>query len=44
MLEPGVQIPDVSLFTELSEPVRLRDLAAAGPMLLVFYLYDWTST
>ena len=44
MLEPGSQIPDVSLFTELAEPVRLRDLAAAGPMLLAFYLYDWTST
>jgi hypothetical protein len=26
------------------EEVRLRDLAAEGPLLLLFYLFDWSST
>jgi hypothetical protein len=26
------------------EPVSLRELAAEKPLLLVFYLFDWSST
>jgi hypothetical protein len=26
------------------EPVSLRDLAAEKPLLLLFYLFDWSST
>lgn len=41
MLAPGDPIPDISLFGSEAEPVSLRGLA---PVLIVFYLYDWTST
>jgi peroxiredoxin len=44
MLEEGDRIPDVTLFDEQVQPVRLADLAAEGPLLLAFYLYDWTRT
>jgi peroxiredoxin len=44
MLEAGDRIPDVTLFDEHVQPVRLPDLAAEGPLLLAFYLYDWTRT
>jgi hypothetical protein len=38
------RVPDVTVFDEAVEPVRLPHLAAAGSLLLSFYLYDWTST
>jgi hypothetical protein len=41
MLGPGDLIPDLILFGVDAEPVRLRDL---GPLLVAFYLYDWTGT
>ena len=41
MLEPGDRIPDVTLYDTEGGPVGLRSLA---PMLLAFYLYDWTGT
>jgi hypothetical protein len=41
MLAPGDLIPDLILFGVDAEPVRLRDL---GPLLVAFYLYDWTGT
>lgn len=44
MLATGDRIPDVTLFDEQVRPVRLPELGAAGPLLLAFYLYDWTRT
>jgi peroxiredoxin len=44
MLEVGALMPDVTLFDMDVRPVRLRDLAIEGALLLAFYLYDWTST
>jgi peroxiredoxin len=44
MLEVGDSIPDATVFAGPREPVRLRDLAAERPFLLVFYLFDWSST
>jgi peroxiredoxin len=41
MLAPGDRIPDVTLYGTDGHPVSL---AGFGPMLLVFYLYDWTGT
>jgi peroxiredoxin len=43
-LGEGDRVPDVTVFGEDVEPVRLPDLAAAGPLLLSFYVHDWTST
>jgi peroxiredoxin len=44
VLGEGDHIPDVTLFDEAVKPVRLVDLAAGEPLLLAFYLYDWTRT
>ena len=44
MLEVGDQVPDVSLWMAPQEQVSLRELAAERPLLLLFYLFDWSST
>jgi peroxiredoxin len=44
VLEAGAQIPAVTVHGEDGEPVELRGLAADGPVLLAFYLFDWTGT
>jgi len=44
VLEPGATIPDIAVIGQDLAPVRLRELAARGPLLLAFYLYDWTGT
>jgi hypothetical protein len=32
------------LWTETLERVELEELAATGPILLLFYLFDWSPT
>jgi peroxiredoxin len=44
VLEPGDRVPDVTLFDNDVRPVRLPEFVAEGPLLLAFYLYDWTGT
>jgi len=44
VLEPGDRVPDVTLFDDDVQPVRLVEFAARGSVLLSFYLYDWTRT
>ena len=44
MLSVGATIPDVTVQSAPGEDVRLRDLTRAGPILLLFYLFDWSST
>jgi peroxiredoxin len=44
MLAVGDQIPDVRLWASPQEQVSLRELAAEKPLLLLFYLFDWSST
>jgi len=44
VLEPGDRVPDVTLFDNDVQPVRLVAFAARGSLLLSFYLYDWTGT
>ena len=44
MIEPGSPVPDVTVLLPAGAPVRLPELAADGPFLLAFYLWDWTST
>jgi peroxiredoxin len=44
MLAEGTPVPHVTVFDQELEPVDLAGLAADGPFLLAFYLYDWTST
>jgi peroxiredoxin len=44
MLRIGEQIPDVQVWMGPREPVRLRELAAERPLLLLFYIFDWSAT
>jgi peroxiredoxin len=44
VLRIGDRIPDVTVHSAPSHEVRLRDLVADGPILLLFYLFDWSST
>ena len=44
MLAPGDRVPDVTLFDNDLAPVRLVEFARQWPLLLAFYLYDWTGT
>jgi peroxiredoxin len=44
MLAVGEQIPDVRVWMGPGERVSLRELAAEKPVLLLFYLFDWSST
>jgi len=44
MLGVGDRIPDAQVFLGPREPLTLRDLVEDGPKLLVFYLFDWSST
>ena len=44
VLKPGDRVPDVTVFDTDVRPVRLPEFVAEGPLLLAFYLYDWTGT
>jgi len=44
VLGVGDQIPQATVFLGPNEPLTLRDLIEDGPKLLVFYLFDWSST
>ena len=44
MLGPGERIPEARVWLGPREQVSLRDLVAEGPMLFLFYLFDWSST
>ena len=44
MLQVGEQIPDVQVWLGPQERVSLRELAAEQPILLLPYLFDWSST
>ena len=44
MLAPGDPIPDAHVWLARRESISLRDLVEEGPVLLLFYLFDWSST
>ena len=44
MLAVGNRVPDVTLRTPSRGETQLSDLHARGPVLLVFYLFDFSST
>jgi peroxiredoxin len=44
VLGVGEKVPDVRLWMAPQEQVSLRELAAEKPLLLLFYLFDWSST
>jgi peroxiredoxin len=40
----GAPVPDATVIDQDLQPVAIASLCAAGPVLLSFYLYDWTGT
>jgi peroxiredoxin len=44
VLRAGDRISDATVQRAPGEEVRLLELAADGPILLLFYLFDWSST
>jgi hypothetical protein len=44
MLSVGDRVPDATMFLGPNEPVTVVELLEDGPKLLVFYLFDWSST
>jgi hypothetical protein len=44
MLAIGEQIPEATVWLETRDRVSLRELAAGEAVLLLFYLFDWSST
>jgi hypothetical protein len=44
MLQIGDRAPAATVFLGPNEPLTILDLVEDGPKLLVFYLFDWSST
>jgi peroxiredoxin len=44
VLAVGDQIPDAKVWLAPREPISLRELVAEGPVLVLFYLFDWSGT
>jgi len=44
VLRVGERVPHATVWLTTSETVSLDELAAEGPFLLFFYLFDWSST
>jgi hypothetical protein len=38
------RIPDARVWTTPRESATLGEIVAGGPILLLFYLFDWSST
>jgi hypothetical protein len=43
-MQPGARVPKARLIDVDLQPIDVESLAADGPFLLSFYLYDWTGT
>ena len=44
MLTVGERVPRATVWLSPSDTVSLDELPADGPFLLLFYLFDWSST
>jgi len=44
VLQAGDRVPDATVFLGPGEAVTFGELVEDGPKLLVFYLFDWSST
>ena len=44
MLAAGDRIPDARVWTTPKESATLEEIVGDGPILLLFYLFDWSST
>ncbi len=44
MLAVGDKMPNVRVWTTPQESATLEQLVSDSPILLIFYLFDWSST
>jgi hypothetical protein len=44
VIDVGERAPEARVWRSTSESVDVRTLSAEGPLLLLFYLFDWSST
>jgi hypothetical protein len=45
VISPGERIPlDATVWLGPNERVALSEVVESGPVLLLFYLFDWTAT
>jgi hypothetical protein len=44
MLRAGDKVPTASVWTAPNQRRTVNDLLADGPVLFVFYLFDWSAT
>jgi hypothetical protein len=44
VLSVGEAVPDARVWTTPRESATISELVRDGPILLVFYLFDWSST
>lgn len=44
MIEAGETLPEARVWRSTAESRTLREMAAEGPLLLLFYVFDWSST
>ena len=44
MIEVGARIPDARVWTTPQESATFGEIVREGPILLLFYLFDWSST
>jgi hypothetical protein len=44
VLAVGARIPEATVWTTPQERATIAELVANGPILLLFYLFDWSST
>jgi hypothetical protein len=44
MLAVGERIPQATVWVGPREQLTMEEIVADGPVLLLFYLFDWSST
>jgi hypothetical protein len=44
MLAVGDRLPDATVWTAPRRPASMHELLVEGPLLVVFYLFDWSAT
>jgi peroxiredoxin len=44
MLEAGSRVPDINVAVTQNETTTIAELARERPILVLFYLFDWSST
>jgi hypothetical protein len=44
MLAVGERVPDARVWTTPQENATFADIVHDGPILLLFYLFDWSAT